>query len=69
MTSMENDSSKKLKPQAEIEIFNKGPVRIKGNFIIRDIKRDIMETISEEIYLCRCGRSKSKPYCDGSHEK
>jgi CDGSH-type Zn-finger protein len=36
---------------------------------IQALKNDRGETIdaSESIYLCRCGASKNKPYCDGSH--
>jgi len=59
----------RFKPQAEIEVIPGGPLRIKGNIIFSDKRRDIFETPADEIYLCRCGRSKNKPYCDGSHEK
>ncbi len=37
---------------------------------ITALENDRGETIdtAEAIYLCRCGASKNKPYCDGSHE-
>jgi CDGSH-type Zn-finger protein len=43
-----------------------GPLHAQG---IRALKNDRGEVIdaSESIYLCRCGASKNKPYCDGSH--
>jgi CDGSH-type Zn-finger protein/uncharacterized Fe-S cluster protein YjdI len=43
-----------------------GPLRIRGNLEIcsgtgRTVKRTAVET------LCRCGHSRNKPFCDGSH--
>jgi CDGSH-type Zn-finger protein/uncharacterized Fe-S cluster protein YjdI len=43
-----------------------GPLEVLGNLELcagtgRTIKR------VSEVYLCRCGHSKNKPYCDGSH--
>lgn len=31
----------------------------------KPIKVNLVE--GQEYYFCRCGRSKSQPYCDGSH--
>jgi CDGSH-type Zn-finger protein len=51
-----------------IEVIDFGPLRITGNFILKDLKRDT-ETSSDEIWLCRCGKSNNKPFCDESHKK
>ncbi|HPC98112.1 MAG TPA: CDGSH iron-sulfur domain-containing protein [Bacteroidales bacterium] len=58
---------KEFKPQAIVEVLEDGPIKITGNFMVSDSKRDIMDS-PEEVYLCRCGRSGNKPYCDGSHK-
>lgn len=52
--------------EAEITPTENGPLHAQR---IRALKNDRGETIdtSESIYLCRCGASKNKPYCDGSH--
>jgi len=62
------EEKNEFKPQAIIEVPDHGPIKITGNFMLSDSKRDIMESPSE-VYLCSCGRSQNKPYCDGSHNK
>jgi CDGSH iron-sulfur domain-containing protein 3 len=63
---MEENTNRK--PQATVEVIEFGPLRISGNFILKDIKRDNEESPGE-IWLCRCGKSNNKPYCDDSHKK
>ena len=44
-----------------------GPLRVSGNLeIVSGTGRTINKVA--ETYLCRCGQSKNKPYCDGSHK-
>jgi CDGSH-type Zn-finger protein len=51
----------------EITPTPNGPLKAER---IPALKNDRGETIDtdELIFLCRCGASKNKPYCDGSHE-
>jgi CDGSH-type Zn-finger protein len=51
---------------AEITPTANGPLHAQR---IRALKNDGGETIAtaESLFLCRCGASKNKPYCDGSH--
>ena len=53
----------------EIEITRvpNGPIKVIGNLeITTGTGRKIAQ--SEKAFLCRCGTSKNKPFCDGSHK-
>ncbi len=51
---------------ATITIEKNGPLRITGSIELKDA--DWGQGASQEHYtLCRCGASKNKPFCDGSH--
>jgi uncharacterized Fe-S cluster protein YjdI len=60
----------KMKPKfARIQILRNGPALVTGNFIVRDAKKKKIQIENEVVALCRCGGSKKKPFCDGSHQK
>jgi CDGSH-type Zn-finger protein len=61
---MESDKRDK---SVEFRVIPNGPLHAVGKFSIinTDGKK---EEIEEEAWLCRCGASKNKPYCDGSHK-
>jgi CDGSH iron-sulfur domain-containing protein 3 len=61
------EETKSEKSKTIIEVVDSGPLRICGSFIIKDLKRD-KETRMEEVFLCRCGKSSDKPFCDESHK-
>jgi CDGSH-type Zn-finger protein len=45
-----------------------GPYLIAGSFAVLDAEGHEYE-VSDTIALCRCGHSRTKPFCDGSHER
>lgn len=54
------------KPVVEFVFKPGASLRVKGNFILKGPDGNIIET-SDEIKLCRCGKSKNMPFCDHSH--
>lgn len=59
----------KMKPKyARIHVLKNGPVLVTGNFIIRDAQKKKILVENEVAALCRCGGSKKKPFCDGTHQ-
>ncbi len=56
------DGPLEIAPQAN------GPLKVSGSLeIVSGTGRTIKRTT--EVYLCRCGASGNKPFCDGSHRK
>lgn len=53
-------------PVTEIVLIENGPALIKGKFRLSRTSGETIET-AEQIAFCRCGASKNKPFCDGSH--
>lgn len=51
-----------------ITIKPNGPLVIKGKLKLFDAQGNHLVT-ENELYLCRCGHSANKPYCDGSHKR
>ena len=50
----------------EIHVQQDGPLLISGGVTVKRADGQVFET-RNRIALCRCGHSKNKPLCDGSH--
>ncbi len=55
-------------PRLKITPQNNGSLMIEGNYILRNQARETLDEGSK-VWLCRCGGSQKKPFCDGSHKK
>jgi CDGSH-type Zn-finger protein len=51
----------------EIRVGRNSSYHIKGNFKLYDHKGNEIAFEGDEIFLCRCGQSGDKPFCDGTH--
>lgn len=50
-----------------IHVQRNGPYSITGRFTLLDTSGQPYEVDGEEVSLCRCGHSSTKPFCDDSH--
>ncbi len=53
---------------ASITVYPNGPLVVRGVFELRSADGTSVETTRTTLALCRCGRSRLKPLCDGSHK-
>jgi CDGSH-type Zn-finger protein len=45
-----------------------GPNQVTGGVIVKDADGNVIKE-AETVYLCRCGFSADKPFCDGAHKR
>lgn len=64
----EEEDKMEEKQKTKITVMPNGPVMVEGNLdIIKMSGEEIKQ--AEKVFLCRCGFSENKPFCDGSHKK
>lgn len=56
------DGKLRVRPQPD------GPLRLDGPFSLTGADRGVVLS-GDSARLCRCGHSRNKPFCDGSHER
>lgn len=54
--------------EVTIEVTPDGPYLIAGTIELRDADGTVRPTRAKT-WLCRCGASAKKPFCDGTHTK
>ena len=54
--------------EVTITPYRDGPLLIRGPFTLRDQDGNVLDVEREVVALCRCGKSRMKPFCDGTHK-
>lgn len=63
---MEDEQRFEEVSEVRAEVLPNGPLIIYGTLTVKD-RNGEETTRSKTTAFCRCGQSKNKPYCDGSH--
>jgi CDGSH-type Zn-finger protein len=56
-----------MSENVKMRVKENGSIRVTGTVDFVDADGNVLET-KTDFSLCRCGHSKEKPYCDGSHK-
>jgi CDGSH-type Zn-finger protein len=51
-----------------VTVYPDGPLVLRGAFDLRTADGQRIDSARNVVALCRCGRSRVKPLCDGSHK-
>jgi len=57
--------------EVSITATENGPLKVQGPFSLTDVDGNQYDVAArgETVFLCRCGGSKTKPFCDATHSK
>jgi len=52
-----------------IQVRANGPYKVTGGIELLSQEGKTVRTEGGAVFLCRCGASTNKPFCDGTHSK
>jgi CDGSH-type Zn-finger protein len=53
---------------AQITPYRDGPLLVRGPFRLTDQDGNPIAAGRDTVALCRCGKSRKRPFCDGTHK-
>ncbi|MDX1567559.1 MAG: CDGSH iron-sulfur domain-containing protein [Longimicrobiales bacterium] len=54
----------------KITVIQDGPYKVEGDLEMADDEgRKVQTREGKAVFLCRCGESSTKPFCDGTHNE
>lgn len=56
-----------MRPEVEIVPYRDGPYLVRGPVALKDQNGESIDAPRRTIALCRCGKSRIRPFCDGTH--
>lgn len=54
--------------RCRIAAYPDGPYLVRGDFDLHDGSGRVIRVRRRTVALCRCGRSRTNPFCDGTHK-
>jgi CDGSH-type Zn-finger protein len=55
-------------PEMTVTPYRDGPYLLRGAFTLRDQDGEEISNARRVVALCRCGKSRTRPFCDGTHK-
>jgi CDGSH-type Zn-finger protein len=65
--SVDVDKKEPRDPIVTITPYRDGPYLVRGSFSVQDQEGNEIAIERRTIALCRCGKSRIRPLCDGTH--
>jgi CDGSH-type Zn-finger protein len=56
-----------MRAEVEITPYRDGPYLVRGEFVLRAQDGTAIDVSRRTVALCRCGKSRIRPFCDGTH--
>ncbi|HWD65070.1 MAG TPA: iron-containing redox enzyme family protein [Solirubrobacteraceae bacterium] len=57
-----------MKDEVVIVPYQDGPYLVRGPVVLHDQHGEAIESSRRTLALCRCGKSRMRPFCDGTHQ-